>query len=227
MAHHKTIDKARWLTSQKRRVEYWHGEAILEQELERIRYFYVPLMETYAEKLSDTSSVLDVGCGPVCAARFLEQGEKTYLDPLLDDFRRAYPGKLPKGKHLAIAAENIPAPDASFDFILCIDALDRVMNPEVVLHEMKRLLKPDGTLILGLPVFPSLVARFHYVLECFFPLLRNEAHPYSYTYRGIKNTLSRHFDFIEERKISELRQSDRRMLGKEYVFICHLKQSAP
>jgi len=223
MAHHKTIDKTRWLASQKRLAEYWHGEDILEQELERIRRFYVPLVETYAEKLSDTSSILDIGCGPVCAARFLEHGEHVYLDPLLDDFRRAYPGKLAKGKHLAVAAEDIPMPDASFDFILCIDALDHVMNPEMVLHEMERLLKPGGTLILGLPVFPALFVRFRYMLECFFPLFRNEAHPYSYTYQGIRNTLSRHFDSIEARQISATRNADTRMLGKEYAFVCRPK----
>ena len=227
MAHHKTIDKTRWLSSQKKLVECWHGEDMLEQELKRIRRFYVPLLKTYAEKLSDTSSILDIGCAPVCATRFLEHGKKTYLDPLLDDFRRAYPGKLPKGKHLAMAAENIPEPDASFDLILCLDGLDYVLNPELALHEMRRLLKPEGILILGLPIFPSWLVRLRYILEWFLPVFRNEACPYSYAYRGIKNTLIRHFDFIEERKISELRQSDRRMLGKEYVFICHPKQSAP
>jgi len=224
MAHHKTIDKARWLAVQKKLIECWHGEAMLEQELARVRRFYVPLLETYAEKLSAASTILDIGCGPVCAARFLEEGEKTYLDPLLDDFRRTYPGKLPKGKHLAIPAENIPVPDASFDFILCIDALDYVINPELTLHEIARLLKPKGTLILGLPVFPSLLVRLRYVQEHFLPVLRNEANPYSYACHGIKNTLVRHFDIIEERQIPETRNVDRRMLGKEYAFVCCLKQ---
>jgi len=224
MAHHKTIDKTRWLVSQKRLLEYWQGETILEQELERAQRFYGPLMEAYAKKLSDTSSVLDVGCGPICAARFLEQGEKTYLDPLLDDFRRTYPGKLPKGKYLVIAAENIPEPDASFDIILCIDGLDYVINPEMALHEIARLLKPTGTLILGLPVFPSLLVRLRYMLECFLPILRNEANPYSYAYQGIRNTLARHFDIIEEQQIPETRKIDRRLLGKEYAFTCRPKQ---
>jgi len=223
MAHHKTIDKTRWLASQKKLVESWCGEEILKQELERIRRFYVPLMKTYAGKLSDTSSILDIGCGPVCAARFLEHGEKTYLDPLLDDFRRAYPGKLPKGKHLAVAAENIQGPNASFDFIICIDGLDYVLNPELTLHEIARLLKPEGTLIVGLPVFPSPLVRLRYIVEHFLPVLRNEANPYSYTYHGIKNTIARHFDFIEEQQILEPRKADRRILGTEYAFICRPK----
>jgi len=225
MAHHKPIDKTRWLASQKKLVEYWRGEAILEQELDRIRRFYVPLLNTYAEQLPQISSVLDVGCGPVCATRFLEQGNKTFVDPLLDDFRRAYPGKLPKGKHLAVMAEDIPAPDAYFDFILCVDGLDYVINPELALNEMARLLKSDGTLIIGLPVFPSLLVRLRYMLERFLPALRNETNPYSYAYKGIKNTLARYFDVLEERQIPETRKTSQRLLGREYVFICRPKHT--
>jgi len=88
MAHHKTIDKTRWLASQKRLAECWHGEDMLEKELKRVRCFYIPLLEAYAGKLPDTASILDIGCGPVCATRFLEHGGKTYLDPLLDDYSR-------------------------------------------------------------------------------------------------------------------------------------------
>jgi len=223
MAHHKTINKTRWLASQKGLVEYWHGEDVLEQELKRIRRFYIPWLEDYIDKLPDPVFILDIGCGPVCASRFIERGEKTHLDPLLDDFRRAYPGKLPKGKHLAVAAENIPIPDASFSLILCIDALDHMMNPELALHEMERLLKADGVLILSLVTFPPLLVRVRYMLECFFPLLRNEANPYFYTRQGLKNTLTRHFDVADERRIPEPRHSNQRMPGKEYAFICRAK----
>ncbi len=223
MAHHKTIDKTRWLAAQKKLAEYWHGDDVLEQELKRIRRFYMPWLEEYVVNLSDPVSILDIGCGPVCASRFIERGEKTHLDPLLDDFRRAYPGKLPKGKHLPVAAENIPIPDASFNLILCIDALDHMMNPELALHEMERLLKPDGVLILSLVTFPPLLVRVRYMLERFFPLLHDEANPYAYTRQGLKNTLARHFDVTEERRIPEPRYPNQRMSGKEYAFICYAK----
>ncbi len=224
MAHHKPIDKTRWLVSQKKLLDCWHGEVFLEQELERIRRFYVPLMQVYAGKLPQDPHILDIGCGPVCAARFIEQGEKTYLDPLLDDFRRAYPGKLPKGKHLAAMAEDISAPDAYFDFMLCIDGLDYVINPELALNEMARVLKPSGTLMIGLPVFPPLLVRLRYMLERFLPIFRNEANPYSYAYKGIKNTLARHFNVIKEQQIPKIRKTDKRASGREYAFICHPKQ---
>jgi len=226
MARHKTIDKSRWLISQKKLAEYWHGEDILERELDRIRRFYVPVMEKYAGKLSGKACILDVGCGPVCAARFIKQGEKSYLDPLLDDFRRAYPGKLPKKKHLTAPSDCIPEADASFDLVLCIDALDHAMNPELTLHEIERLLKPDGVFILGLIIFPSLIARLYHFLERYAPLFRDDAHPYSYALTGIKKTLERHFEIVAEEHIPEPRISEARMLGRESVFVCRVKHRA-
>ena len=57
----------------------------------------------------------------------------------------------------------IPAPDASFDAILCSEVLEHVPEPTHALDEFLRLLKPGGTLILTAP-FASLVhfAPYHY-----------------------------------------------------------------
>ncbi len=58
---------------------------------------------------------------------------------------------------------DIPAPDGSFDAILCSEVLEHVPEPTCVLDEFARLLKPGGTLILTAP-FASLVqmAPYHY-----------------------------------------------------------------
>jgi len=57
----------------------------------------------------------------------------------------------------------IPAPDASFDAILCSEVLEHVPEPTHALDEFARLLKPGGMLILTAP-FASLVhmAPYHY-----------------------------------------------------------------
>lgn len=58
---------------------------------------------------------------------------------------------------------DIPAPQASFDAILCSEVLEHVPEPTHALDEFTRLLKPGGTLILTAP-FASLVhmAPYHY-----------------------------------------------------------------
>jgi SAM-dependent methyltransferase len=57
----------------------------------------------------------------------------------------------------------IPAPDESFDAILCSEVLEHVPDPTRALDEFARLLKPGGRLILTAP-FASQVhmAPYHY-----------------------------------------------------------------
>jgi len=57
----------------------------------------------------------------------------------------------------------IPAPDASFDAILCSEVLEHLPEPTHALDEFARLLKPGGKLILTAP-FASLVhmAPYYY-----------------------------------------------------------------
>ena len=45
----------------------------------------------------------------------------------------------------------IPAPDASFDAILCSEVLEHVPEPTHALDEFARLLKPGGVVILTAP----------------------------------------------------------------------------
>jgi len=223
MARHKPISKARWLASQKSVEKVWQKENLMDCEFRRIQRCYLPLLEKYHPDIADDTRILELFCGPICSAQAIEGGKKTYLDPLLDDYRRTHPGKLPKGKHLSIAAEKIPKKDASFDIILCFNGLDQTLNPELALNEIERLLKPDGTLIIGLTVLPSIIARLRYTCEHFFGIFRDEAHPYSYSLAAISRALLRHFDVIETSKVAEICLAESRWLGSEYAFICKSK----
>ena len=50
------------------------------------------------------------------------------------------------------AAEQLPFPDASFDAITCIDAINHFPNRSLVIAEWTRLLKPGGRLLFTDPV---------------------------------------------------------------------------
>lgn len=223
MVRHKAVGKARWLDSQKRLSEVWRQEDVLTREQARRERLYLPLLHRHHPAISAKTRILELCCGPVCTARLINKGEKTYLDPMLDTFRRMYPGKLPKGRHLALAAEKVPEDTHSFDIVLCINGLDQMHNPELVLNEMERLLKPTGTLLLGTPVFPTLMVRLRYFCERFFRPLRDEAHPYSYSLPAFRRSISRHFDIVEELRLDEASASETRRLGNEYAFVCRHK----
>lgn len=58
---------------------------------------------------------------------------------------------------------DIPAPDASFDVVLCTEVLEHVPDPLAALRELARLVRPGGTAVLTAP-FCSLThfAPYHY-----------------------------------------------------------------
>ena len=47
--------------------------------------------------------------------------------------------------------ENLPFQDASFDMVICREAIEHVMNEEIAYAEMKRVLRPSGYLFITTP----------------------------------------------------------------------------
>jgi SAM-dependent methyltransferase len=93
--------------------------------------------------------VVDIGPGPLgfpdaCPARV-----SIGVDPLAD--RYAEHGLLlpdSPAVYLSAGAERMPLLTASADVVLARDSLDYVDDPEQVMHEARRILRPRGTLIL-------------------------------------------------------------------------------
>jgi SAM-dependent methyltransferase len=98
----------------------------------------------------DGKVVVDIGPGPLgfpdaCPAR-LSIG----VEPLADAYREH--GLLLEGSdavYLAVGAETIPLVSESVDVVVARNSLDHVDDPVAVLGEVRRLLRPGGTLILN------------------------------------------------------------------------------
>jgi SAM-dependent methyltransferase len=48
-------------------------------------------------------------------------------------------------------SNGLPFPDRSFDYAFCIEVLEHVPTPFEALGEIRRVLKPDGVLVLSVP----------------------------------------------------------------------------
>jgi ubiquinone/menaquinone biosynthesis C-methylase UbiE len=57
-------------------------------------------------------------------------------------------------------AENLPFNDASFDVVFSSHVLEHVASVEASLLEMKRVLKPGGVLIIGMPTRTMTIVAF-------------------------------------------------------------------
>ncbi len=56
---------------------------------------------------------------------------------------------------IACNAESMPVEDCSYDLVLCTQVLEHCENPQRIVDECHRVLKPGGTLILTVPsVYP-------------------------------------------------------------------------
>lgn len=106
-----------------------------------------------------SGTLLDLGCGP-----------RPYYNLYKDYFSQTIGADLQdspfpkKGVDLYCNAIAVPLPDSSVDVILCTEVLHDIAEPSDLFAEVKRLLRPGGTLILTTPfVVPIVDGSFdHY-----------------------------------------------------------------
>lgn len=134
----------------------------VESEVEQTHWWFVGrrrLFRAHIEALGlpADAAILDVGTSTGTNLRLLkEMGFTRYrgLDPSPDAIRWCADkglGTVDQGTVLAI-----PHPDATFDLVLATDIIEHVDDDVGALAELRRVLKPGGTLLLTVPAFPSL-----------------------------------------------------------------------
>jgi ubiquinone/menaquinone biosynthesis C-methylase UbiE len=96
--------------------------------------------------------VLDVGCGPLPNLLVFAACERHGIDPLVDRYRQAgYPLELWEREGFTYhhaPAERMPFPDAYFDTVVSVNAVDHVDDFAAVAREIRRVLRPGGRLRL-------------------------------------------------------------------------------
>jgi len=99
------------------------------------------------------ASVLDVGCGDGRLATELERAGARVAgaDPSRIAIERAR-AALPGARFEQIgAAGRLPFDDSRFDAVTCIHVMQHVDDTQLILSEMRRVLRPGGTLAVAVP----------------------------------------------------------------------------
>jgi len=107
--------------------------------------------------------VLDLGCGDGDYALQLKQTGYDVLAADLDNERFRYKDNIPFMQ--CDITKGLPFADGSFDICLFLEVIEHLKNPYAVMQELKRILKPNGTLILSTPNILNLKSRFRYFFE--------------------------------------------------------------
>ncbi|MBL0141887.1 MAG: class I SAM-dependent methyltransferase [Betaproteobacteria bacterium] len=134
----------------------------VESQVEQTHWWFVGRRRLFrahieALRLPADAAVLDVGTSTGTNLRLLkEMGFTRYrgLDPSPDAIRWCAEKGLGVVDQGTVAA--IPFPDATFDLVIATDIIEHVDDDVGALAELRRVLKPGGTLLLTVPAFPSL-----------------------------------------------------------------------
>lgn len=102
------------------------------------------------QEINNTKSmtVLDMGCGK---GRFIKRikEECPKIEAYGLDLSAKMLASLPEDiKPVQGSLLNIPFKDEYCDFAFCIEALEHAVNQKLAIHEMSRVIKPGGTLII-------------------------------------------------------------------------------
>lgn len=117
------------------------------------RYIENKRIKTLIEvaEIGNESTVLDLGCGAGHILEKISCGILTGIDASETQIKRAA-AKLRDSIVLIRAhGENLPFEDGHFDRVICSEVLEHVLEPEILLNEMNRILKVDGIISLSIP----------------------------------------------------------------------------
>ena len=100
--------------------------------------------------------VLDVGCGEMPFRSMLPSAAK-YTGVDVPNAAIFGMGKHPEKR--TFDGRTLPFPPASFDYVICTEVLEHAQFPQLLLDEMRRVLRPGGRIFVTVPFS----ARVHHI----------------------------------------------------------------
>jgi 2-polyprenyl-3-methyl-5-hydroxy-6-metoxy-1,4-benzoquinol methylase len=162
----------------------------------------------YAESLVGTGhDVLDIGCGEgILAAALSKNGNRVTGADILP--RAANESVLEQYFSVDLNEGIAPMVEAlhgkNFDRVLLLDVVEHLVRPEPLLRQIRRVLKPDGRLILSVPNIANLTIRMSLLFGRFDYTERgilDKTHVRFFTRKTIRRMLRENgYDIVEERE---------------------------
>ncbi|HEC68755.1 MAG TPA: methyltransferase domain-containing protein [Candidatus Omnitrophica bacterium] len=126
--------------------------------------------------------VLDLGCGDGDYGNSLKNMGFDVLSADIDYDRFKYHKIIPFVR-LNIDRE-LPFPEGEFDYVLFIETIEHIYNPDFVIGQIRRVLKLGGVLILSTPNILNLNSRLRFLFQGSFDFFREPTLDYARVFPG-------------------------------------------
>ncbi|HEY1358880.1 MAG TPA: class I SAM-dependent methyltransferase [Thermoleophilaceae bacterium] len=114
-------------------------------------------LTAFVRALGHAGRALDLGCGDGRLSAELDAGELVAADVSALALERAR-ARLPGAELVRLEPdEPLPLPDNDFDLVLCAETIEHVRDVQLLLSEIRRVLRPGGRLALTTPALPPLM----------------------------------------------------------------------
>lgn len=173
---------------------YWHER--IKETSEEYNNEVEPneILETVSSVLTDGNRILDVGCGDGSLSLYIK-----------DKFRRFYGAEISEeaarvaqkqGNLLSLMDLNISLSykDNVFDVVTCLDVIEHLLEPRLLLAEIYRVLQPNGQLILTTPNFRYFRNLNKLIFKGIFP----HTTPDKFAWRGV------HLNYFTRKDLANL-----------------------
>jgi SAM-dependent methyltransferase len=149
-------------------------------------------------RLPDRGQVLEVGSGDGKLLRTVK-AERPALQLYGCDVRDS--SLRPSGTEFRVMARDVPYPDAMFDAVFIADVLEHVTDPEHLISEIARVLKPGGRFVGFVPVEGEKRSAYELYRQLLGADLyeRTKHHVQAYTHADIRRLLGSHFELTDLR----------------------------
>ncbi len=186
----------RWELAQNYEHEWWKKKT---QQIKADYYRYsAEEIRTFIKlykPINAETAILEIGSGATGILTFLTESNARYaIDPLepfyssVDTFVKLRDQKV---NYSSDKGESLSFRDNMFDLLIVDNVLDHCENPELVLAEMKRVLKPDGLIYFRQNTYNFYGKTIRLLMELF---LIDKGHPFTFTKTGLRKMFNR-FEF--------------------------------
>ena len=129
------------------------GYAALYQQNNPTAHFFNTRLRRVAELIGDVeiNKVLDMGCGPCMIGSMFNCGKTEYYgvdlsEEMIKECISRF-GHTQSFRFSVAEIEKLPFPDSCFDLVLCLGALEYVLESNVAISEMARVVRPGGIVV--------------------------------------------------------------------------------